>query len=191
MEMGEGPAYPLNRPKPRKLLLQVVLGGIVAQTRHDQRLERVAADVGILVGLDCIVNQVSKSITTSGQLVLTFFRALCQQLLGLLLALPLLAVLHLQPALSRVIDIRLLVRLQGRQELRQSRDGLRLAVLRRVIRRFEEPQGRPGREERQEIRRELVRHDVLSHQNNRRRVILRDAQGPSGGPAIVVALGSR
>ncbi len=43
--------HALNRSKAVELALQVLLVGFVAQTRHDQRLVRVAADVGIFVGV--------------------------------------------------------------------------------------------------------------------------------------------
>jgi hypothetical protein len=48
-----GFAYPLNRSKSRKLLLQIMLGSIIAQPRDDQRLERVAPDIGVFVRFDC------------------------------------------------------------------------------------------------------------------------------------------
>lgn len=43
--------YTLNGTEPTKLLLQVSLVGIITEPRNNERLEGVASNVGILVGL--------------------------------------------------------------------------------------------------------------------------------------------
>ncbi len=45
--------YPLNSTKASKLALEILLVGLVAQARHDERLERVATDIGIISGIVC------------------------------------------------------------------------------------------------------------------------------------------
>jgi hypothetical protein len=39
----------LNRAKSAKLALEILLVGAVVKTRHNQRLEGIAADVGIIM----------------------------------------------------------------------------------------------------------------------------------------------
>lgn len=43
--------YTLNRTKTAELALEIVLSSIVAQARNDQRLECVAADIGVIAGV--------------------------------------------------------------------------------------------------------------------------------------------
>lgn len=46
-------SYTLNRTKPTELALEIVLISIVAQTRNNQRLEGVTADIGVIAGIVC------------------------------------------------------------------------------------------------------------------------------------------
>jgi hypothetical protein len=45
--------YTLNRTKATELALQILLVGIVVETSYNERLEGVAANVGILVRIVC------------------------------------------------------------------------------------------------------------------------------------------
>lgn len=100
-------ANALDGAEAPKLLLQVSLISIVAQTRDNQGLEGIASDVRILVRLIKL-------------------RCLRHQLLQLLLLLLLLAIACLKPTLGRVIDVGLLVLLQLGKELRDAADGRRI-----------------------------------------------------------------
>ena len=89
---------------------------------------------------------------------LTLLRPLSHRFLNLSHLLALLAVARLEPALGRVVLILALV-LGGRwQELGEPGDVGRFALLRRVVGGRHPAQGRPRREEREEIGRETVRH---------------------------------
>jgi hypothetical protein len=64
----------------------------------------------------------------------------------------------LQPTLCRLVFISLLVLLELREKGRNARDGCCLSVFRRVVRWRKESETGARREQRQEIRGELVRH---------------------------------
>lgn len=84
-----------------------------------------------------------------------------KELLHLGLVLELLAVLHLQPALSRDVSVLVLVFVERRQELGHATDGRCAPLLGRVVGRWNPSQRRPRREEREQVGRELVRHGRL------------------------------
>lgn len=50
----KGEAYTLDRSDPPELSLEILLIGIVAESRDHEGLEGIAADVGIVGRVDCI-----------------------------------------------------------------------------------------------------------------------------------------
>lgn len=88
----------------------------------------------------------------------TILGTLGQQLLQSLLLFALLAVARLQPALGRVILVLLLVGLHGRKEVGDGGDEGRLALFGSNIAGRHPAQRWPGREEREEVRREPICH---------------------------------
>ena len=52
--------YALNRTETSKLLLQIMLVGVVAQTRNNHGLKRITTDVCIVTGFVCEEETVSQ-----------------------------------------------------------------------------------------------------------------------------------
>src|ERR1700749_3068021 len=84
--------------------------------------------------------------------------ALCERLLDTFLLLLLLPVVLLQPALGRLERVILLVVFERGEVLADASDGCGAPMLRGVVAWREVSQGRTRREEREEIRRQFVRH---------------------------------
>lgn len=129
----------LDGAEPTKFLFQVSLVGIIAQTSYNKRLKGVAADIWVFVRLEKL-----------GRIRNLLF---CSVLLLLPLAIAL-----LQPALSRVVAVCLLVLLELWEKGRDSGDGRSLAVLGRMIRGVDPSQGWTRREERKQVGGKLVGH---------------------------------
>lgn len=51
--MGNRRSYALNGAETAKLPLEILLVGLVRESRNNQSLEGIAANVGVLVGFDC------------------------------------------------------------------------------------------------------------------------------------------
>jgi hypothetical protein len=92
------------------------------------------------------------------RVALTKRRCLLQQLLLAFLFLLLDTKFSLQPALGRLVFVGFLVLFELREKCRNARYGCCLSVFRRVVRWREESKTRARREQREKIRRELVRH---------------------------------
>lgn len=81
-----------------------------------------------------------------------------EERLQFLLLLSLLAIAGLQPTLSGVVNIGLLILLKLREKLCDTGDGYCPAMLRRMIGRIDESQRWSRREEREQVGGELVGH---------------------------------
>ena len=92
----------------------------------------------------------------------TMLRRFCDELLQHLLLLSLLAIAALQPTLSGIINIGLLVFLKLGKKLGDATDRCCLAVLGRIVGCFNPSQGWSRRKQREQVGGKLVCHCALS-----------------------------
>lgn len=157
---GEVCSYALNGAESTKLALQITFISIIAESSNNQGLESIASNVRVFIGSVCRTCQ--QRFFNRKMELLTSLSSIPQSSLDHFFLLPLLPILHLEPTLSRLVNIGILILSELWEKGGDTRDGRGLANLRRMIWGHNPSQGWSRRKKGEQVGGEFIRHRDMS-----------------------------